>query len=131
MALPALKLARRSLNPNIATTHPLRTTLTVKPCSVSLAMKIAANVEVTFSREDGEHRRVTVAIEFPEEARAVFEELSWRPGESIVDTVYSICAAYAEEAVGLGESSNGDVVPVVVPHAAFRGLLAAVREHRI
>jgi hypothetical protein len=110
--------------------------LVATAANICLRDVVSADFDITFVGPDGSPRELRVAVSFPDEARALLQELSWCEAQSIVDTVFEIGAAYAARALAprlcdaTWPSSDADarVPPTLrMPLESFREGLAAVR----
>jgi hypothetical protein len=103
--------------------------------SVRLRDVVSVDYDITFVEADGSPRELHVMVSFPDEARALLQELSWRQAQSIVDTVFEIGAAYAARSVasrlagatGLSADATARIpTALYMPLGSFRDGLEAV-----
>src|SRR4029079_16753704 len=80
----------------LASTHPAQAAEFV---ATALAMQlrdvVSVDYDIKFVGPDGAPRELRVAVTFPDEARALLQELSWREAQTLVDTVFEVGAASA------------------------------------
>jgi hypothetical protein len=104
---------------------------------VRLLDVVSVDYDIRLVGPDGTPRELHIAVSFPDEARALLQELSWRQAQSIVDTVFHIGAAYAARSVAmraLGESgpttdgrAASQSTALNMPIEYFRAGLEAIR----
>jgi hypothetical protein len=103
---------------------------------VQLRDVVSVEYDIAFVERDGSPRELHVLVSFPDEARALLQELTWRQAQSIVDTVFEIGAAYAARTVasrlagatGLSADATARIPKALyMPIGSFRAGLEAVR----